>query len=118
MRGPARWVPALAWMAVIWVLSAQTGQTLDPVWPNPPDKLLHLVEYSVLGLALGYALGAGRRGMLAAVALGAAWGGLDEWHQSFVADRTASVLDWLVDAAGVALGVTALRAWRRRKGRA
>jgi len=104
-------------MAVIWLLSAQTGETLAPMWVNPPDKVLHLAEYGILGLALGYALGASPPAALAAVALGTAWGGLDEWHQTLVAGRSASILDWLADLAGLVLGVALLSTWRRRKGR-
>ncbi len=68
----------------------------------------HLIEYGVLGALLFRAFRAERGGWntrwaMAAVAVAAAVGGLDEWHQLFVPSRTASVGDVLFDAASAAL---------------
>ena len=35
----------------------------------------------------------------------------DEWHQSFVRGRTASIKDWLADAAGILVALIVLAAW-------
>ncbi|MFC5985334.1 VanZ family protein [Marinicrinis lubricantis] len=34
-----------------------------------------------------------------------AWALLDEWHQSFVPERTASFADVCLDSSGAALGI-------------
>ena len=41
---------------------------------------------------------------VALIVAGALYGATDEWHQSFVPGRDASVLDWLADLCGVTLG--------------
>jgi VanZ family protein len=51
-------------------------------------------------------------------AAGRAWivsafyGVTDEYHQSFVAGRTSSAIDWIADAAGAAAAVVAIVAAR------
>lgn len=100
------WGPAAAWAAVLFSLSAL------PEWPSVaaffdlPDKLVHFGVYVVLGAALAHARHHGAPGAPHAllVALGAAYGASDEWHQSFVPGRTPSAGDWLADAVGVVVG--------------
>ena len=44
--------------------------------------------------------------------------GIDEFHQSFVASRHASLWDALIDVVGISLGLTVawlIRRWRRPK---
>jgi VanZ family protein len=73
-------------------------------------KIAHAAEYAVLGALLVRALGR----ELPAVAIGIAYAVTDEVHQSFVAGRNGAVVDVLVDAVGVLLGVFVLgRAARR-----
>lgn len=87
-------------------------------WLGVNDKLLHLCLYAVLGAALAYARGGGAGAVSHGVmiAIGAAYGISDEWHQSFVPGRVPSVGDWLADVAGVALGygLVFLVVYRRR----
>jgi VanZ family protein len=45
------------------------------------------------------------------LAIASAYGVTDEWHQSFVAGRSADVLDWYSDSIGAALGLGACWAW-------
>jgi VanZ family protein len=94
------------WATVVVVMTS---------WPNPGvpdvgdgDKVVHLLAYAVLAWLIGRALPplarAPRR--LAVVLLGLlVFAALDEWHQSFIPGRTASVADWWADAAGVVLGL-------------
>lgn len=74
----------------------------------------HVVAYAALGSAL---LLAGPRPTarvggwwLGSWLLATAYGGVDEWHQSWVPGRTASLGDVLSDAVGAALGVALVRA--------
>lgn len=107
------WLPALAgWAVVIFILSSI---------PNPPGAqgtewrsiAGHLVEYFVLAFLLCKVLEAWRPGLSAPVLVAAAWtlavayGISDEFHQSFVPRRDASIFDVMVDAIGALGGVSA-----------
>jgi VanZ family protein len=104
------WLPVAVWAAVIFTLSSvpslDTGlETWDPVL----RKLAHFGEYAVLGALLYRAV----RGEPASIVLGSLYAVTDEVHQSFVAGRTGSPVDWLIDTAGVVAGVLLLSRWPR-----
>jgi VanZ family protein len=107
MRRAMLWFPPVAIMLVIFSLSSQSRplpMLTEHVW----DKLLHFTEYAALGAAWYRALRG--EGMSAAAALvaaalaAAAYGVTDEWHQSFVPLRDASIRDWMTDLLGGAAG--------------
>lgn len=101
----------LALMALIFVLSAQPDLdsglgTLDLVL----RKLAHAAEYALLTLAWAWALRPATRlsaplGALIALLYAAT----DEYHQTFVAGRSGSATDVLVDAIGVGIALALLR---------
>lgn len=134
-----RWLPMVAWMVVVFLFSSdsfsvpRTSRFLGPFFgwllPNAlPEtidaciftvrKCAHALEYAVLALLAWRALGgpeidgfrpwiwgrAARAWLIAAV-----YAASDEWHQSFVPSRGASVVDVLIDATGAA-GALALLA--------
>jgi VanZ family protein len=73
-------------------------------------KAAHVTEYAVLAALLLRALHGGIRAVTfihAIVALGVAstYAALDEYHQSFIASRTGSPIDVVIDASGALLGV-------------
>lgn len=77
-------------------------------------KLAHMTEYAILALLATYAL----RLQLEPPRLWLwAWIGCvlyaatDEWHQSFVPGRGASVLDVGIDSLGALIGIAGLWAW-------
>ena len=89
-----------------------------------PDLALHAIAYSVLAGAYLYGLTEGGRSgaregwrLTAAVLLALAFGATDEWHQSFVAGRDASAVDWLADAAGAIAMTVVVRLWWSARGR-
>lgn len=106
------WAPPVLWAAFIFSLSHRTSAELPDVSWAPPgtDKLVHAALYCVLGglLALAFAVASPMRGrgriILAAFALGLAYGGFDELHQAFVPTRSPDLLDLAADALGLALG--------------
>jgi VanZ family protein len=104
------WLPAAGYTVLIFALSSIHGG--GPPWLFPHvDKLEHLLEYSLLGLLLGrairFTLGGGRRRLaaVATVGLGAAVGALDEIYQAHVPGRDSSAADWLADVAALGLAV-------------
>lgn len=118
------WLPPLAWMWVIFYLSAQ------PELPGPPEPLLdtllkksgHSVAYATLAFLWWRALSRGRKAyrttLVLAFVIAVLYGMSDEIHQSFVPGRHPSPWDVLIDAAGaaVAVGVIWLRKSRNTKG--
>ena len=99
------WAPVVLWAALIFALSSIPSlDTGFGTWDVVLRKLAHLVEYAVLGALLLRAL----RREPAAVALGSLYAATDEIHQSFVAGRQGSPLDWLIDTVGVVAGVLLL----------
>lgn len=77
-------------------------------------KLAHVTEYAILALLVARALARPARALdvvlAAALAFCAFHAMLDEWHQSFVPSRVASVADVLLDAFGAALGLALVAA--------
>jgi len=82
-----------------------TGPSSFPV----NDKVVHFGLYFVLGstLAWGRARSGWVLGHTMLIALGVLYGVTDEWHQSFVPGRDASIADWIADCIGVVAGYAA-----------
>ena len=103
------WGPAVLWAVVLFFLSegSPSGLTL----PFGTDKVIHGVLYVVLGLALGWAWYRGGAAIPVSIVIlmGLGYGVLDEWHQSFVPGRHASVGDAVADAVGVCVGFAIFR---------
>ena len=142
-----RYGPVVAWVCFIFFAStaefsaANTSRIIRPVllWLSPGiseaaisevhflvRKAAHFTEYAVLALLAARAFGASpRRGLkrrwwLASFALVACVALSDEYHQSFVPSRTASLYDSLIDMAGGAAALACAALWlalRRRKPR-
>jgi VanZ family protein len=117
----------LLFMAVLYWLSSLPGTPLpeDPAiyglfyWVPPlVQNALHVPAYAALTLAWRWALGAWLRTpsatTLGACAIASACGVLDEWHQSFVPGRYATLTDVVLNVAGVALGIW-LATWIRSR---
>ena len=134
------WLPPLAWMAVIWTLSADVASAdhtsgfvvwiMTALFPSASQaqialahgllrKLGHLMEYAILAALWFRALHTGRHlpmisSVFAALAISVAWAVADEFHQTFVPSRTASPLDVILDTTGATLALLALHLRRRR----
>ncbi len=101
----ADWAPVALWAAMIFVLSSVPDLSTGlGTWDYAARKLLHVLEYAVLGALCLRALG---RPLVAGV-LASAYAVSDEVHQSFVEGRVGSPVDWAIDTVGVALGVLVL----------
>ena len=137
------WLPAVCWAALIFSMSTDsfsaehTGQILRPIlfWliPNLTNhairtihhfmrKCAHFTEYFIFCMLLFRGLRGRKAGVALAVgAYGTVDRGglriLDEVHQSFVASRTASPYDSLLDSVGAGVAMIALWMWFRRRSR-
>ena len=105
-----RWPATIAVAAGIIALSHLPPSDLPhvPLFPHA-DKVIHLIEYFVLGALLFRSLRydlSGNSIWAAIIALpaGTLFGALDEWHQGFVG-RTTDVWDLAADVAGLSLGI-------------
>jgi VanZ family protein len=102
------WLPVLAYVALIFTLSAQPGLHVPGEFEYR-DKLAHLLEYGGLGW-LTYRAARNtwpqaafvRRALLAAVTV-SALGASDELFQSRIPGRDSSVYDWAADSLGASL---------------
>lgn len=105
-----RWLPAVAWAALIFALSSIPSLSTGlGTWDFVVRKLAHLTEYAILGALLVRALPE-RRALVAAVAYASS----DEIHQAFVRGRHGTPRDVAIDTLGVAGGLVAARLLRRR----
>ncbi len=106
------WLPVIAYTCFIfWLSSAPRVPPPLLRWPGA-DKLIHLGEYTPLGVLLLRAFS--RSQLPAAFAAGAMIGGLDEMFQGFVPARHVSAWDFIADVAGIAIGLAIYR-WKRAK---
>ena len=138
-----RYGPLIVWLVFIAFASSvefsaeNTSRIIRPLllwlFPNISEaritfvhfltrKTAHFTEFAVLGLLSARAFSVSSQYMLrrmwffAGLLLVVVWALLDEFHQSFVPSRTASLYDSLIDIAG---GLTALIGYaymRRRLG--
>ena len=104
-------------MALIFAVSSME----QPPLPMPKfewltiDKLYHFIEYSILGGLLAWAFVKAKPPFvpsawiwsLAAV-ISILYGASDEWHQTFVPGRFATLADWVADVLGSIAGVLAV----------
>lgn len=85
-------------------------------------KLGHFSEYAVLGILAARAFSGSANAFLkqhwfqVALLLIVCYALLDEFHQSFVPSRTASIFDSAIDVAGGLAALLAFLYWRRRRG--
>jgi VanZ family protein len=133
------WLPAIGWAVLIFSMSTDTfsaehtGSVLEPLlrWLVPSlsaeqfdtihfliRKSAHLSEYFVFCLLLYRGVRGARRGWrwswgFAALCCAAGYSVLDEIHQAFVASRTASAYDSLLDSTGAFVAFLALWLWFR-----
>ncbi|MGD1995810.1 MAG: VanZ family protein [Anaerolineae bacterium] len=112
------WAPPLAWMGLIFFLSAQ------PDLPHAPGpwldmlikKLGHALAFGILSWLYlralgGNGLGSDRLRVLSLI-LTLLYAVSDEIHQAFVPGRHSSIADVLVDGVGATLAM-GLERWRR-----
>ena len=116
------WAPPAGWALLIFGVSSLPIRGPGESIPGS-DKVVHGVEFAVLGALLARALAIVRPGrppaaaLLPAALLATGFGLSDEIHQLFVPERAFEWGDLLADAVGGGIGAAAWIAWRvRRRG--
>src|SRR5580658_8999486 len=133
------WWPALAWACVIFTLSTDTFSSehtatlFSPVihWLFPHlseaqfdfihhiiRKSAHFTEYFIFCVLIYRGIRGDRKGWrwtlcIAALSVAAGYSIMDEIHQAFVASRTASPYDSLLDSIGAFFAFAVLYFWFR-----
>lgn len=140
-----RYAPLLFWMAAIFFAStdelsgSKTSLAIEPFlrWFFPHitsqrlefihllvRKAAHLSAYAILGLLAARAFRGSRHSLLrlrwfvASLVLVSFYALSDEYHQSFVPSRTASIYDSMIDIGGGLTALVVIALWtktRRRK---
>lgn len=110
----------VVYCGMIFWLSSQSRLPVPDLF-NFQDKVLHATAYALMALLFWQS--AGRLGeqkstgiSMAAVMFCSLYGISDEWHQSFVPGRDASLGDWLADTLGAML-VSGILCYRHRNHR-
>jgi hypothetical protein len=105
------WLPVVVWATIIFLFSNRT--TIKTVDFFLGDFLLkktaHIVEYGIFATLLyrafvNYGMDK-KRAMLLSVLTAFLYGTSDEFHQSFIYGRTATVRDVLIDTSGAFVAV-------------
>ena len=126
-----KWLPVVVWASVIFFFSTehfsapQSSRILEPLlrWLFPAialeqvafvqiaiRKLAHWLEYFILAVLLYRALHAesgGRSSVRPAawtITFALVWAATDEFHQSLVPSRSASIVDVMIDGLGGVFG--------------
>lgn len=114
MAAIVRFGPAVALMALIFLLSAQPDLSSGlGGWDLLLRKLAHMIEYGLLFALWWRALR--DRTPWAAVAIAIAYACTDEIHQGFVDGRHGTPVDVLVDAAGIGVAWLAVHRFGVRR---
>lgn len=103
------WALPLAYMILIWVLSSMPADAVVKLPDSKVDRFfkesLHLVEFAILYLLLVWALWStgrfSKKASILCAVVAISYGLLDEFHQSFVPYRSATVIDFVKDTIGV-----------------
>ena len=109
-RKVTRIIPMLLMMGIIFFLSSVPGE--DLVLPDIVniDKVAHMAIYGLLALSVFHAFGGARFSQthphlvpLLVILFCSVYGLSDEFHQSFVPNRSADVFDVLADSIGAVI---------------
>ncbi len=100
-------VPVVVYAGLIYLLSSGSSLPEDVSLINGIDKLAHFIEYFVFGFLIYRSLSNARtqslkeNALLLTILFGICFGISDEWHQSYVPGRDATIGDVLFDSLGI-----------------
>ncbi len=102
--------PAIIWMCIITYLSSQEHlPDVQELFKNA-DKVAHFGVYFILSILLMIGISSNFRikrelSIFFVFIIGSGFAALDEYHQSFVPNRTPDFYDLIADVIGIILGV-------------
>ena len=111
-------VAAIGIYVIILLGSSVPGKQIPKFFQLTPDKLIHCLEYFVLGFMLARWANAefetsGKRTIHAIILMiGATGGMIDELYQNLIPNRSPDFYDWCLDTIGVILSIPAYTFWR------
>ena len=92
-------------MLLILGVSSLPGENIPKLMLLNFDKLIHLVEYFILGVLLMKSMkNISTKMLIYVIPFGIFFGIMDEYLQSFILGRFSSSLDVLADTIGVVIG--------------
>lgn len=105
-----RWLPVVGWMLLITYWSAQSELPIDTQWIHrllrgQQHPLAHAAAFGILAVLVRWAVERTPGATLWAFLFSAAFGAVDEWHQSFTPGRHPDIKDLIVDSLAAALAV-------------
>ena len=113
-RPPFLWGPVILYMALIFYVSSLHEA---PLPQGVSDKSAHWLGYTGFSVTIVRALAGGLprrisvRTAVVAILIAVTYGASDEFHQRFVAGRSAELADLAADALGAIVGAAACWAW-------
>lgn len=117
--------PALAWATAIFIQSSMSYINTPDLGFDWQDKLLHAIEYAILGFLLRRALAFQDNRFLrehvnwATILIGSSYAISDEIHQFYVPGRSSDLSDVIADVVGITVVIMIyvigrqLKQWRR-----
>jgi VanZ family protein len=129
------WVLVLTWCAIIFYFTESptftgenTQKIIDSSVSGPQGsadqvkylnflirKSSHLIAFGFLALLVWKAMYPNRWAYIIAWAVTTLYGGVDEWHQSHIPGRSASINDVLIDSLGALVVLLLLFLWNKFK---
>ena len=116
---------ARAGLAVFCLLiiigSSIPGNKIPEAFALTPDKLIHCIEYFILGLLILHWISRefqfNKKGnlFLLVLLIGSTFGAIDENYQRLTPGRTPDVWDWVLDTVGVLLAIVVSHVALRKK---
>ncbi len=95
----------LIYMLLILGVSSLPGDNIPKSILLNFDKLIHLIEYFILGVLLMKSMKSiSSKRLMVVIPFGLFFGIMDEYLQSFISGRFSSSLDVLADTIGVVIG--------------
>lgn len=104
------WVPVIVWSGVIFTFSSIPHLKAPSLGLGFEDKVYHFAEFFIWGIlfAKSYKMVSGKQdfsGLVFAVAIGASFAFIDEWHQNWIPGRQFDWKDMLSNWAGLLLSL-------------
>ncbi|MCL7747957.1 VanZ family protein [Halalkalibacter alkaliphilus] len=122
------WTVAILWcigIAIATRMPVFTGDSTEEMLKNPffdsaivnyiARKGVHLAAFGLLALFFWLALRGVRYRYVWAWALATLYGAIDEWHQSFIPERSGLVSDVVIDSVGAFLVLLVVYFFSQRK---